>query len=231
MIRSTMGSIALLVLSLTLLSTLAAPTLAASGGNSANAKLCQKGNWANLAPAEDPSVAFVSEEACVSYSAQGGNIDTVQVTTEDLAVTRCKEEAVAAGFDPAAFNIIAGTAGDDSFTLTGGADLICGFEGDDYVSVGILSIGDVFLGGAGDDEVFEMSGGTFYGGDGVDWVTYLHGGTFYGGAGNDVVSYLYDGTFYGGDGDDWVTYQYGGAFYGGAGNDWVYWPYGGTFID
>jgi hypothetical protein len=74
MFRLTTRSFAVLVVSLALLTTLAAPTLAAPGGNSPNAKRCQNGGWATLAPEEDSSVAFVSQEACVSYGAQGGTI-------------------------------------------------------------------------------------------------------------------------------------------------------------
>jgi hypothetical protein len=47
---------------------------AASPGNSANAKACQKGGWETLARTESPTVAFQSEEACVSYGARGGTL-------------------------------------------------------------------------------------------------------------------------------------------------------------
>jgi hypothetical protein len=42
----------------------------AGGGNSANAKLCQKGGWTSWVRAD--KTAFASQGACVSYAAQGG---------------------------------------------------------------------------------------------------------------------------------------------------------------
>jgi lysylphosphatidylglycerol synthetase-like protein (DUF2156 family) len=44
---------------------------AQKGSNSQTAKRCQKGGWATLARAGDPTVAFTSENACVSYGARG----------------------------------------------------------------------------------------------------------------------------------------------------------------
>jgi hypothetical protein len=43
-------------------------------GNSENAKACQKGGWATLAPQESPSVAFQSQDECVSYGANGSTL-------------------------------------------------------------------------------------------------------------------------------------------------------------
>jgi hypothetical protein len=43
-----------------------------TGSNSANAKACQKGGYTTQATSEDPTTAFTSEEACVSYAAKGG---------------------------------------------------------------------------------------------------------------------------------------------------------------
>jgi hypothetical protein len=45
---------------------------AKGGGNSANAKLCQKDGWMNLVRAD--GTTFASENECVSYGAQGGAI-------------------------------------------------------------------------------------------------------------------------------------------------------------
>ncbi len=52
----------------------AAPVAGAApgNGNSANAKLCQKGGWATLARTEDPGTHFVDQSECVSYGAGGG---------------------------------------------------------------------------------------------------------------------------------------------------------------
>jgi hypothetical protein len=43
-----------------------------AGSNSANAKACQKGGYATLAPSEGPITPFTTEEDCVSYAARGG---------------------------------------------------------------------------------------------------------------------------------------------------------------
>ena len=47
---------------------------AAPGGNADNAKRCQKNGWQSLAMSEDPYTAFIDQDACVSYGAQGGAI-------------------------------------------------------------------------------------------------------------------------------------------------------------
>jgi hypothetical protein len=47
-------------------------TALAGGGNSANAKLCQKGGWQNLMSSN--AAQFTSEDQCTSYGAQGGAI-------------------------------------------------------------------------------------------------------------------------------------------------------------
>jgi hypothetical protein len=44
----------------------------AGGGNSANAKLCQKGGWQTLVRSDGSS--FANQGACVSYAAQGGTL-------------------------------------------------------------------------------------------------------------------------------------------------------------
>jgi hypothetical protein len=43
-----------------------------NGGNSANAKMCQKDGWMSLAQSD--GTPFTSQEACVSYAAQGGTL-------------------------------------------------------------------------------------------------------------------------------------------------------------
>lgn len=118
--------------------------------------------------------AFASEADCVSFVAQGGTL--VPVVLEDPAVTRCREEALVAGFDPNSFNIVAGTDGHDRFgddVFTDGPDLICGFDGHDYIYPNLYS-GDVFLGGDGSDFIYTMLGGTFYGGNGYDHIGYVN---------------------------------------------------------
>ena len=65
-----------LVLVLCLMSalTVGVATATAGGGNSANAKLCQKGGWQILF--QSTGGGFASEDACVAYGAQGGTIST-----------------------------------------------------------------------------------------------------------------------------------------------------------
>ena len=66
----------LLVLCAVFALTVGVATANAGDGNSANAKLCQKGGWQSLFTATGGS--FASEEACVSYAAQGGTLTTVE---------------------------------------------------------------------------------------------------------------------------------------------------------
>lgn len=68
---------------LLLLGTLPSPTMAGPGGNSANAKLCQKGGWEDLQRSD--GTPFANQGACVSYAARGGTLEpkaprTVTVT-------------------------------------------------------------------------------------------------------------------------------------------------------
>lgn len=49
-----------------------APLVAAKGGNSLNAKSCQKGGWMNLQRSD--GTLFTSEQACTSYGAKGGTL-------------------------------------------------------------------------------------------------------------------------------------------------------------
>jgi hypothetical protein len=62
--------IAALVAGLALVAFAASGTALASGGNSANAKRCQKNGWQSLVTSGGTS--FASEEACTSYAAMGG---------------------------------------------------------------------------------------------------------------------------------------------------------------
>src|SRR4051794_27472827 len=90
-----------LVLALGVLSSVAM----AGGGNSANAKLCQKNGWAGAVDANGNP--FANQDACVSYGAQGGTL------------TSCT---------------LWGTSGDDILATTSTVDVICGFDGNDTVS-------------------------------------------------------------------------------------------------
>ena len=133
---------------------------------------------------------------------------------------RCQAEAESLGIS-GSYNFIGGNKSANDFTrkATEGADVFCGFGGND--SIFRLDEGDIFIGGAGNDEVEEANLGTFYGGAGDDFV-YGNLGTFYGGADNDdVVFNNATGTFYGGAGNDEVSNINFGTFYGEAGDDFV----------
>ncbi len=140
----------------------------------------------------------------------------------DKADAQCAKLAIQTlgpSFNPSNYTFIGGTEGegsDDRFDGLGtdGPDVFCGFGGDD--SMRTLDAGDIFLGGAGHDEVIENHG-TFFGGEGIDMV--VENGsfdgtsaTFFGGAGDDIVTRNYAGsTFDGGDGIDAVHDNLGGA--------------------
>ena len=65
---------------------LAAGALAADGGNSASAKLCQKGAWQGLM--DSSANAFAGQDECVSYGAHGGAIYALAT----LKVERCPDQ-------------------------------------------------------------------------------------------------------------------------------------------
>jgi Ca2+-binding RTX toxin-like protein len=149
---------------------------------------------------------------------------------------KCK--AAAGLVDPSLYNFIVGNNKKaDNFSLKGteGADVFCGFGGNDVL--GIIAEGDIFIAGDGIENV-GTNNGTFYGGAGDDRLSYNSGtGTFDGGAGIDSVIENYGtfngeadvdfvyynyATFYGGAGADYVDYNYaGGTFYGGDGTDYI----------
>jgi hypothetical protein len=75
------------------------PTAAlAAGGNSLNAKSCQKNGWKSLVTTS--GAAFASEEACVSYAAKGGALKRAQ--TISFTSTNPSPVAVGASYTPTA---------------------------------------------------------------------------------------------------------------------------------
>jgi hypothetical protein len=62
----------LLVLGAAFALTVGVATATAGGGNSANAKLCQKDGWKQLVRVDQ--TAFTNQGDCVSYAAQGGTL-------------------------------------------------------------------------------------------------------------------------------------------------------------
>src|SRR5688572_747795 len=74
MLRRLALFVAVLLLTLALVGSATSVSAKPGSGNSANAKACQKGNFATLATSEDPHTAFATETACVSYAAKGGTL-------------------------------------------------------------------------------------------------------------------------------------------------------------
>ena len=131
---------------------------------------------------------------------------------------KCQQEAeslTGSTFTGANFKVGNNKRADDfsSKATTAGTDVFCGFGGDDWIDT--LDAGDLFIGGAGNDTIYETNNGTFIGGAGddtigggcsdVEGITCTNSGTFYGGDGRDVV-YFNKGFFYGGGGGDFVVY-------------------------
>ena len=59
-------------------------TASAAGGNSENAKRCQKGGWEDVVRSDQ--TPFVSQSECVSYAAQGGvfGVADLSITASDV---------------------------------------------------------------------------------------------------------------------------------------------------
>jgi hypothetical protein len=75
----------------------------AGGGNSANAKLCQKGGWANpnLQGGSGNSLTFADQGACVSFGAHGGELFNPSLAGDPQHVVENQESFfVASGFHP-----------------------------------------------------------------------------------------------------------------------------------
>ena len=62
--------------------TVGVATATAGGGNSENAKKCQKNGWMSLYRSDGSS--FASQDACVSYAAKGGMLTTKTKTKSQL---------------------------------------------------------------------------------------------------------------------------------------------------
>ena len=84
----TMGRVGLVLLATAAVCLSQAAVASAAGGNSANAKLCQKGGWQNLNNVST-GLAFTTEGQCVSYGAQGNAYSsfTIQATVVGNDVT------------------------------------------------------------------------------------------------------------------------------------------------
>src|SRR5215212_1149482 len=112
----------------------------------------------------------------------------------DKADSQCAKLAIKTfgpSFNPSTYTFHGGTVGEDNFTFVegsaDGSDVYCGFGSNDQIDT--LNVGDIFLGGAGNDTV-AFNAGTFNGGDGDDFVSNDNEvtGTFNGGEGTDTVT-------------------------------------------
>ena len=212
---------------------------AAPGGNSANAKQCQKGGWETRARQDRASVAFTSQDACVSYAAQGGTIvrhvpsvaptqtstplpTSTPVPTQTPLPTEVPSTSTPI---PTQTPLPTSTPVPEDAAVTrcrqeatalgldgnAFATVIVGSDGNDSFDYVYIAPGALACGFGGADSVYSLAeGAVFLGGDGDDFITHVDGGTFYGGAGNDFVSQCYPpGTFDGGAGFDAVQYNMG----------------------
>jgi hypothetical protein len=109
----------------------------AGGGNSANAKKCQKGGWQTLQTSTGGT--FASQDECVSYAAQGGELfkpSLVAVPTE--VVENQGIDLTASGFHPS-------TSATVDIVLFGGGSITLGAVTD---ATGGRSFSSVFTSGA-----------------------------------------------------------------------------------
>jgi hypothetical protein len=96
---------------------------------------------------------------------------------------KCQQEAASLG-SLDGYTFVYGNNKNNVFTDTAGQpEVFCGLGGND--SIDTLEAGDIFIGGADNDTVYQNTG-TFNGGDGIDSV-YDNYGTFNGGDGTDSV--------------------------------------------
>lgn len=65
-----------------------ATATAGNGGNSANAKLCQKDGWQTLYTSS--GATFANQDDCVSYGAEGGTLLTSPPTQSQIAQFDCE---------------------------------------------------------------------------------------------------------------------------------------------
>ena len=110
----TIGRVGLVLLATASVCLGQAAVASASGGNSANAKLCQKGGWQTLVRSDGST--FTNEEACVSYAAGGGTLDK-----ESQAQINCQSFGGTYSTDPAT-NKTGQTSGTFAWSCNGFTD-------------------------------------------------------------------------------------------------------------
>jgi hypothetical protein len=119
------GFRSVLVLCSVLVLTVAVGTAEAGGGNSANAKLCQKGGWASsgLQTASGESIAFGNQDACISYGAKTGPLFSPTLTADPTHVVEDEGSTLTAtGFHPSSSgtltdHVLGGSGGTVTFPV------------------------------------------------------------------------------------------------------------------
>jgi len=98
--------------------------VALAGGNSANAKICQKGGWAspNLQDESGNALAFGSQDECVAFGAKNGPLFDPALAGDPQHVVENEESFfVASGFHPSStgtltVHLLGGSGGSLSLT-------------------------------------------------------------------------------------------------------------------
>ena len=106
--------LSVLVVGLAVALSVGVATATAGGGNSANAKLCQKNGWMNQVRSDGTS--FNNEDECVSYGAKGGTLmpkPTCTAGSENFSedAARSQPTAFAGGTINTAYGPVGGVFG------------------------------------------------------------------------------------------------------------------------
>jgi hypothetical protein len=130
MIRFTIRSVAVLVMSLALLSALAAPTLAAPGGNSAAAAACEDGGYLGYTDADGNN--FANAGQCTRYAAKGGQMISTSTAILSFALPLevgalpgdgCAAVVTVTGYKPGNYDVTFGPGWEnETFVLAVGPD-------------------------------------------------------------------------------------------------------------
>jgi hypothetical protein len=86
--------------------TIGVATATAGGGNSANAKLCQKNGWQSLFDSNGGT--FTNEEDCVAYAAHGGTLYTTNPNPYPASKSDCESIGGTFSTDPATDEVTTG---------------------------------------------------------------------------------------------------------------------------
>jgi hypothetical protein len=133
---------------------------AAPGGNSENAKLCQKGGWQNLQNSE--GIPFSSEEECVASGAHGDGVEAIPSITVsfDLAYGTgpgCNASAMLTGFAPDSSFTYQATWGNPDNEIRGGP--VSGTVSTDGSGAGSINA-NLYLSNGINDIIFTVNGVT-----------------------------------------------------------------------